>query len=1240
MSHLLKIFLFLFLLAPVGIISAQSSCGTEEPFLLPPTSTFCADSSGMVTVSFKVYNNGDPGTYRVKFPDGSDTIYTNVVNTATVTKRFMFDCQQPPGKPTPPSNDALYYEYQGALTIIREDCVDERGDTQKGSYDFRVVPNPIVDIKTSDLICIEEPFIVDFEGKMCSEKLVESYQWFMDGELLEGETSRKLRGYQFDEPGSHIVKLEVTAFKGCDKYYYEKPITIRPKPRIELSYDLDTTQLCNPTIQIITNNTYEYATKFSWSSPSEGVTFSDPSAPNPVIDIDNNKAGVRTIIINASNPYCSAVTDTIEVTTFRGQTIEVVEEIVTCTGYVLDLCESLSYQPVPDNIRWSADKPGVGFSDSTAVCPTLTFSDPGEYTITASGTDVCGEQYRIPVPIRVRDGTGLVIDISTIDTICTTEPPVALLDFVSRPDNVSRISGPGVADNIFNPSLVEGNVQLTVIDSCGASYDLDFLVIPQELYLGEDLVICQGDTADLYGIQPGDYTGTGVENNVFHSAELNVGVYRIAFSSLTHCGGQDTFSITVQEFPQAAFRVVTDSCGGGATGAVFAGLDPINVENLSTARVLCYEILETGQQACNREKARFILQEPGTYTLQQVVAFPGGQCTDTTTLSIQVLFPPKLDFYADMDSSICDSLTIGFSVGPQPEGWTYDWSFTSSDRSTEANPVVELIRPLAPEVLGVNAAVSNACYTTADTFGVVLPLRFRVSFDILNDNNTLCSDDTVFLSNTSVNAFNYRVSYPDGRQSTTLPRTLVLRNTSDRVLKYPITLEGSNESCADEMHSDTIFVLPITTEAAFGLNYKDICSEAEVTLDNSSTPGALTFVHWGDGSSPQFIDDLESLKHSYNVERDTTYKIDLVAQLCGIDTFSHSITVRASPDPSFDVLATEANCVDKEIQFTPTGNSTTYGLDWDFGDGQVSQQKNTSHVFNEPGNYSVKLQVVSRNGCISVDSTEVSIGEYNGADMAFEMPRTACADTPFDLQVISPQSGWTFDYGNGLVSLDDPIETPYFEEGKYTMYLKATSANGCSIDSSTVISVYPGFSAAIQLATNQDTIVELGDKLNLQVHVSPARNIQQIWWSGDSIASPSARYTSALPLDDGFYRVDLMDVHGCTASDSVRVRVNKDYRDRVYAPNAFSPNNDGYNDYFGLDVKDNTVRSLRSMRIMSRYGAVVYECKDCTTGSVNTGWDGRLGGKALESNVYIWAAEVDFVDGTSQLFTGDVTLLR
>ena len=1237
MSNFTKLLLLITLVVSSLTIEAQTSCGQDEPFLLPPTSTFCADADGYVTVSFKIYNNGDPGTYRVNFPDGSDTVYVGVTNTVTVEKRFLFSCQSPPGKPSAPRPGALYYEYSGALTVTREDCVDERGDNQKGTYDFRVVPNPINEITNSNVSCIETPFAVDFRAKICSEELAESFQWYVDDVAVDGATTKEL-SHVFDAPGDHTVSVEVETYKGCEVYRKKRSFTIKPSPVVTVSYTLDSTQLCNDNIQVIPNNQYEYATKFEWSTTSEGVTFSDPTAPNPVINISNDKAGVREITVQASNSSCSSKKKTIRIETQRGQQIEVLEDVITCTGYVLQLCEYLRYTPDPDNISWSANKPGVTFSDPNAACPSLTFATNDEYVLMASGFDVCGERYDIPIDVRVRDGARLQIDISSIDTLCTVDPAINLLDYITPAENVSRITGNGVVGNIFDPASVAGTTPVTVVDSCGATYDLEFYVIPQEVYGGDDLTICQGDTIDFGALQPGDYTGTGVKNNVFRSADLAVGTYKIAFASLTFCGGKDTVNVTVQEFPRANFTILEDSCGVGASGNIYGGLEPLFVQSTSTARTLCFSVVETGQEACGREKAKFVFAKSGVYTLQQVVAFPGGGCNDTLRRTVEVIMPPVVQHGVVMDSTSCDSLKIDFSAGAQETGLQYDWKFSNLDFSSDSTPRLEILRPLAPEVLGVKVGVQNACYVTEDTFGVALPQRFRVSFSVLNDNNTICSDDTVRLANTSVNAHNYRVTYPDGRQQTELPRQLVLQNFGEKVLTYPIKLEGSNTSCPDDVAYDTIYVLPITTESAFSLAYDNICSSGAMELTNASTPGALSFVDWGDGGSPQYIDDLASLTHTYETYEDTEYEISLISKLCGIDTFRRKVLVRPAPDASFDVTAEEANCVDQEMIFTTAAARRPFSLTWDFGDGTGSSRFTDKHAYANTGTYRVYAHAVGANGCAAVDSLDLTIGDYNGPKWDVTTPASVCEDGEYGLELRQPLTGWSIDYGNGLVS-QSPIPQPYSQEGRYTLKLRATSGNGCFRDSSAVVTVQSGFDAEIQTESAR-VVVELGDELDLDVHISPPRNITDLQWTGDSIYNPYSPFTTALPIDDGFYTIDLTDVHGCTATDSIHVIVNKDYRDRVYVPNIFSPNGDGYNDRFGFEVKSHTVARVKYLRVISRYGAVVYECTDCNANSTGEGWDGTLGGSPVEQSVYIWAAEVEFIDGSSQLFTGDVTLLR
>lgn len=134
--------------------------------------------------------------------------------------------------------------------------------------------------------------------------------------------------------------------------------------------------------------------------------------------------------------------------------------------------------------------------------------------------------------------------------------------------------------------------------------------------------------------------------------------------------------------------------------------------------------------------------------------------------------------------------------------------------------------------------------------------------------------------------------------------------------------------------------------------------------------------------------------------------------------------------------------------------------------------------------------------------------------------------------------------------------------------------------------------------------------------------------------------TQADPIEDGLYRLAVTDEFGCLATDSVRVNVIKEYSDRIYVPNAFSPNGDGLNETFGIDVKPNTVRAIHAVRVLSRWGALVYECTDCTPGTAGTGWDGRVGSKPSKPDVYVWIADIEFTDGHREVFRGDVALLR
>ncbi|WP_254412934.1 T9SS type B sorting domain-containing protein [Dyadobacter diqingensis] len=88
----------------------------------------------------------------------------------------------------------------------------------------------------------------------------------------------------------------------------------------------------------------------------------------------------------------------------------------------------------------------------------------------------------------------------------------------------------------------------------------------------------------------------------------------------------------------------------------------------------------------------------------------------------------------------------------------------------------------------------------------------------------------------------------------------------------------------------------------------------------------------------------------------------------------------------------------------------------------------------------------------------------------------------------------------------------------------------------------------------------------------------------------------------------------------------------VFAPGAFSPNDDGYNDTF--EVKAEMYKTFK-MSVINRWGEVVFHSND-----ILKGWDGKIKGKEAPVGAYIWHVEiVDNLDQTVKK-NGSFVLLK
>ncbi|MEM7103047.1 MAG: gliding motility-associated C-terminal domain-containing protein, partial [Bacteroidota bacterium] len=70
------------------------------------------------------------------------------------------------------------------------------------------------------------------------------------------------------------------------------------------------------------------------------------------------------------------------------------------------------------------------------------------------------------------------------------------------------------------------------------------------------------------------------------------------------------------------------------------------------------------------------------------------------------------------------------------------------------------------------------------------------------------------------------------------------------------------------------------------------------------------------------------------------------------------------------------------------------------------------------------------------------------------------------------------------------------------------------------------------------------------------------------------------------------------------------------------------------------VSQVRMFRIFDRWGEMVFEAQNFQPNNPVFGWNGMLKGKPLNPAVFVYFAEVEFVDGVSIMYKGDVTLVK
>ena len=318
---------------------------------------------------------------------------------------------------------------------------------------------------------------------------------------------------------------------------------------------------------------------------------------------------------------------------------------------------------------------------------------------------------------------------------------------------------------------------------------------------------------------------------------------------------------------------------------------------------------------------------------------------------------------------------------------------------------------------------------------------------------------------------------------------------------------------------------------------------------------------------------------------------------------------------------------DGAVMAVPGGGEAPYQFDWNTGDGEAMVEGLPS------GDYS--LIVTSGRGCTA--TAGVTLNEPDAMVLrAAALPAT-CLDPDPGLLLRDVTGGvgpyvYSIDGTDDFRTVGELPDTVAASIG--TTVLRLEDSNGCLLEQAFEFAPPP--TGSIRVSPDRAVIVR-GDSVEITVltDLNAAGYLltpgpEELMTQPDFFVRPDSTTR---------YRVTAVDSAGCTASGEVLVVVDNFVP--VYAPTAFSPNLDGQNDRFRVFGGRNVV-SFTDFVIFDRWGNRVYDFP----GPVGPqdqewGWDGRMpDGRLRQSGVYVFGVRVNFVNGTSQVVKGDLTLVR
>lgn len=274
------------------------------------------------------------------------------------------------------------------------------------------------------------------------------------------------------------------------------------------------------------------------------------------------------------------------------------------------------------------------------------------------------------------------------------------------------------------------------------------------------------------------------------------------------------------------------------------------------------------------------------------------------------------------------------------------------------------------------------------------------------------------------------------------------------------------------------------------------------------------------------------------------------------------------------------------------------------------------------------VTVTDANGCSGGDSVDIKV--IPPFPLQVKEEEAICSGQSV---VLVASGAATYQWINNTTGLNNTaIPNPAATPSATTTYtVTGTDADKCFTDT-----------AEVKVVVNKLPVADAGvgsvilTGTSYQLRPSASSDVVKWSWSPPgSLSCSDCMFPIASPLVPQVYALMVTNAAGCTASDTVSVRLFCS-ESRIYIPNTFTPNGDGVNDMFL--ISGDGISTVHYLRIYNRWGSLVFERKDFQPGDKSSAWNGRYKGGLVPQGSYVYFTEMS-CDKETIIKQGSVVVL-